>query len=81
MILALLRSKPLIQLTFILLAFARVRGMMTRARKTSCKCFAGATSLGGGPDHILSLLGLLLTMRVHPKMRHGLARLNYKVTT
>jgi hypothetical protein len=71
MILTLLGSKALIQLTLILLAFTGVRGMMTRARKTSCKCFAGATSLGGGPDHILSLLGPLLTARVHPKMRHG----------
>jgi hypothetical protein len=64
MIQALHGSKSLIQLTLILLAFTGVRGMMTRARKMSCKCFARATSLGGGPDHILPLLGPLLTVRV-----------------
>jgi hypothetical protein len=66
MILALLRSIPLIKLTLILLIIARVRGVMTQARKMPCKSFAGWTSLGGGPSHILPLLGPLLTAGVHP---------------
>jgi hypothetical protein len=71
MILALLRSKPLIQLTLILLAFAGVRGMMTRPKKTSRKCFVKVTSLGGGLGHILPLLSPFLMVRVHPEMRYG----------
>jgi hypothetical protein len=60
MILALLRSIPLIKLMLILLIVTGVRGVMTRARKTSRKSFVGATSLGWGPDHILLLHGPLL---------------------
>jgi hypothetical protein len=45
MILALLRSIPLIKLMLILLIVTGVRGVMTRARKTSRKSFVGATSL------------------------------------
>jgi hypothetical protein len=66
MILALLESIPLIKLTLIII---EVREVMTRARKTSHKCFAEVTSLGGGPGHILPLLGLLLMMWVHPEIR------------
>jgi hypothetical protein len=65
---ALLRSKPLIKLTLILFIATGVRGVMTWARKTSRKSFAGPTSLGGGPGHILVLLGLLLTTGVHPEI-------------
>jgi hypothetical protein len=71
MILALLGSIPLIKLMLILLIITGVRGAMTQARKMSRKCFAGATLLGGGPGHILPHLGPLLTVGVHPKMRHG----------
>jgi hypothetical protein len=71
MVLALLGSIPLIKLMLILLIIAGVRGVMTRARKMSCKSFAGATSLGGHPSHILLLLGPLLTAGVHPEMRQG----------
>jgi hypothetical protein len=71
MIMALLGSIPLIKLMLILLIITGVRGVMTRARKMSCKCFTGAASLGGGPGHILPLLGPLLMAGVHPKMRHG----------
>jgi hypothetical protein len=71
MILELLGSIPLIELALILLIVAGVRGVMTWARKMSRKSFAGATSLGGGPSHIMLLLGLLLTVGVHPEMRHG----------
>jgi hypothetical protein len=67
MILALLGSIPLIKLTLILLIITRVRRVMTWARKMSHKSFAGVTTLGGGLGCILPLLGLLLTVRVHPK--------------
>jgi hypothetical protein len=69
MILALLGSITLIKLMLILLIIATVRGMMTRARKTSCKSFARATSLGRCHNHILPLLGPLLTTWVHPEIR------------
>jgi hypothetical protein len=71
MILALLGSIHLIKLTFISLVVAGVRGVMTRARKMSRKSFARVTSLGGGPSHILMLLGPLLMAGVHPEMRQG----------
>jgi hypothetical protein len=69
MILALLGSITLIKLMLILLTVARVRGVMTRVRKTSYKSFARATSHGRGPGHILSLLGPLLMTWVHPEIR------------
>jgi hypothetical protein len=66
---ALLGSMPLIKLTLILLITAGVRGVMTWVRKTSHKSFAGPTSFGGGPDHILVLLGSLLTAGVHLEIK------------
>jgi hypothetical protein len=63
------RSLTLEQLTVIFL-LARVRRMMMRGnRMTSHKPLVGAASLGG-PNHILTLLGLLLVMRVHPEIRY-----------
>jgi hypothetical protein len=66
------RSMMLEHLTDIFL-LARVRGVMTGRRMTPHKRLARAASLGG-PDHILSVLGLLLLMRIHPDIRYGKER-------
>jgi hypothetical protein len=77
---AFLESMPLIELMLILLLITRVRGVMTRVRRrrsTGHGCLAGLTPLGG-PDHILPLLGLLLTVRIHPEIRDR-EEINHKV--
>jgi hypothetical protein len=60
------------QFTVVIL-LTRVRRMMTqRRRMMSCECLAGVASLGGGggASHILPVLGSLLIVRIHPKIRH-----------
>jgi hypothetical protein len=72
------RSVMLEQLT-VLFFLAGVRRMMMRRRRiTPCKRLAGAALLGG-PSHILSVLGPLLVMRVHPKVRKVEDKLDNKV--
>jgi hypothetical protein len=64
------RRMPLKHLTVILILIAGVRRMVTwmRRRPMNCRHLAGAPLLGA-PDHILSVLGPLLTTRVHPEIR------------
>jgi hypothetical protein len=52
---------------------ARVRRLMPGRRMTPCKRLVRAALLGG-PSHILPILGLLLPMRIHPKIRNGKER-------
>jgi hypothetical protein len=52
---------------------ARVRKLMPGRRMMPRKRLARAASLGG-PSHILPILGLLLLMRIHPKIRNGKER-------
>jgi hypothetical protein len=62
----------------IVFLLAGVRRMMAwRWRMTPRKRLAGAASLGG-PGHILPELGLLLVMRVHPKIRRVEDKLDNK---
>jgi hypothetical protein len=63
------RCMPLKHHMVILILITRVRRVVRwRRRPTSRRCFAGVTPLGG-PDHILPVLGPLLTTRVHPEIR------------
>jgi hypothetical protein len=80
-IMTFLRSMPLIELTLILLIITGVRGVVTwvRRRSTGHGRLVGSTPLGG-PDQILSLLGLLLPTRIYPKVRDR-EEINHKVWT
>jgi hypothetical protein len=70
---------PLKHFMIICIFVTGVRGMMMRRRMTPCKRLAGAASLGGGgAGHILTMLGSLLTVRIHPEIREAYNKLDNK---